>query len=403
MPRKTVYHADVDYIQILDPEGRLDEELAKGTLSDSDVKSLYEQMVICREFDEQAFKLQRSGRMGTFPQNKGQEAASLGAARALRKGVDYIVPYYRENPASFLHGLPMHYILLHWMGDERGNAIPRNLSMNPLGLAIGTQTLHAVGIAWAFKLRKEDRVAICFFGDGATSTGDFHEAMNFAAVLKAPVVFCCLNNGWAISVPCTGQTASPTFAQKALAYNMPTVQADGNDIFAMFKVTRDAVERARAGGGPSFIEAVTYRLGDHTTADDARRYRPAGELDAAMGRDPMMRTRKYLEAKGLWDVAQQEKADKKAKDLVHEVVQVALNVPPPATNDIFDFTFAELPEELARQRETLRTDSIGQDPTQIGLKPPMERSVEQEKEKEKEKEEVVTTLPLPRTRGRGLG
>jgi pyruvate dehydrogenase E1 component alpha subunit len=326
-------------------------------------------MIICREFDEQSFKLQRSGRMGTFPQNKGQEAATLGSAKALRKGVDYIVPYYRENPAMFLHCLPMHYVLLNWMGDERGNAIPRNLSMNPMGLAIGTQTLHAVGVAWAFKLRKEDRVVIVYFGEGATSTGDFHEAMNFASILKVPVVFCCLNNGWAISVPCGKQTASQTFAQKALAYNMPTVQADGNDVFAMYKVTRDAIDRAHTGGGPSFIEALTYRLGDHTTADDARRYRPAAELDAAMARDPMVRTRKYLEARDLWDVQQQAKADENARALVHEVVQVALNVPPPATTDIFDYTFAELPPDLMKQRDTLRSDSIGQDPAQIGLKP----------------------------------
>jgi pyruvate dehydrogenase E1 component alpha subunit len=376
MARKIAYHADVEYIQILDAEGRLDEELAKGTLSDPDVKALYEQMIICREFDEQAFKLQRSGRMGTFPQNKGQEAATLGAARALRKGIDYIVPYYRENPAAFLHGLPMHYVLLHWMGDERGNAIPRNLSMNPLGLAIGTQTLHATGIGWAFKLRKEDRVVVCFFGDGATSTGDFHEAMNMAAVLEAPVLFFCLNNAWAISVPLSKQTASQTFAQKALAYGMPTVQADGNDIFAMYKVTADAIAHARAGGGPSFIEAITYRLGDHTTADDARRYRPAEELDAAMGRDPLMRTRKYLEAKGLWDVEQQKKADEKARALVREVVQVAVNVPEPSADDMFDYTFAELPAELVKQKQTLRTDSIGQDPSQIGLKSPVERTVE---------------------------
>jgi pyruvate dehydrogenase E1 component alpha subunit len=367
MPRNIVYHADIEYLQILDPDGSLDEKLSAGTLSDADVKSLYEQMIICREFDEQAFKLQRSGRMGTFPQNKGQEAATLGAAKALRRGIDYIVPYYRENPALFLHGLPMHYILLHWMGDERGNAIPRNLSMNPLGLAIGTQTLHAVGIAWAFKLRKEDRAVLCFFGDGATSTGDFHEAMNLAAVQRLPVIFCCLNNGWAISVPTVKQTASETFAQKALAYGMPTVQADGNDLFAMYKVTREAIERARAGGGPSFIEALTYRLGDHTTADDARRYRPADELSAAMGRDPMVRTRKYLESKGQWSVEQQAKADEKAKVLVHEVVQAALNMPKPATADIFDYTFAELPEELIRQRDTLRTDSLGQNPMQIKL------------------------------------
>ena len=372
MPRKTVYRAEVEFFQILDEEGRLDTELAAGTLSDGDVKALFEQMIVCREFDEQAFKLQRSGRMGTFPQNKGQEAMALGAARALRKGVDHIVPYYRENPAMFLHGLPMHYVLLHWMGDERGNAIPRNLSMNALCLAIGTQTLHAAGIAWAYKLRKEDRVVLCFFGDGATSTGDFHEAMNFASSLKLPVIFCCINNGWAISVPCAMQTASETFAQKALAYGMPTVQVDGNDIFAMYKSTREAWDRARAGGGPSFIEAITYRLGDHTTADDARRYRPAAELETAIGRDPLPRTRKYLESRGIWDQSQQTKAQEKAKVLVHEVVQAALNVPNPSTDDIFDFVFEQVPEALSRQKKTLRTDSIGEDPIQIGLRPPTE-------------------------------
>src|SRR5256885_1290883 len=160
MPRRTIYHADIEYLQILDESGKLDEELAKGTLADAEVLDLYERMIVAREFDETAFKLQRSGRMGTFPQNKGQEAVALGAAKALRRGIDYIVPYYRENAALFLHGLPMHFALLHWMGDERGNAIPKTLSMNPINVAIGTQTLHAVGIAWAFKLRKEDRAVL---------------------------------------------------------------------------------------------------------------------------------------------------------------------------------------------------------------------------------------------------
>src|SRR4051794_17623024 len=235
MPQKTVYEARIDYLQILDEHGQLDQSLAKDTLSDDDVKQLYEQMIISREFDEQAFKLQRSGRMGTFPQNKGQEASALGAAKALRRGVDQLVPYYRENPAAFLHGLPMHYVLLFWMGDGRGNAVPRQYCINPLVVAIGTQTLHAAGIAWAFKLRKEDRIVNVFFGDGATSTGDFHEAMNFASVFQLPIVFTCLNNGFAISVPCCKQTAAQTFAQKALAYGMPTIQVDGNDLFAVYK------------------------------------------------------------------------------------------------------------------------------------------------------------------------
>jgi pyruvate dehydrogenase E1 component alpha subunit len=372
MPRKIIYRATIEFLQILDEHGQLDEELAQGTLSDAEVLDLYERMIVAREFDETAFKLQRSGRMGTFPQNKGQEALALGAARTLRRGVDYVVPYYRDNPALFHHGVPMHYALLHWMGDERGNAIAPELCTSPICVAIGAQTLHAVGIAWAFKIRKEDRAVLCFFGDGATSTGDFHEAMNFASVQKVPVVFCCVNNGWAISVPCCQQTASETFAQKALAYGMPTVQVDGNDVFASYKATHEAMERARAGGGPSFIEALTYRLGDHTTADDARRYRPADQLEAAIAKDPLVRTRRYLEAKGLWDNARQQAALAKAKVVVHEVVQAALNIEKPDSKEIFAHTFAELPEELAKQERTRRTDSIGQEPGQIGLRPPVE-------------------------------
>jgi pyruvate dehydrogenase E1 component alpha subunit len=374
MPRKVVYQAAVEYLQILDEEGRLDESVAADgeMLTDGEVKSLYTKMVICRAFDEAAFKLQRSGRMGTFPQNKGQEATALGAARALRKGHDWLVPYYRDNPALFLHGLPMHYALLHWMGDERGNAIPRDLCASSLNVAIGTQTLHAAGIAWAFKLRKEDRAVLCFFGDGATSTGDFHEGMNFASVLKLPVVFCCANNGWAISTPCGTQTASETFAQKALAYGMPTVQVDGNDLFAVYRAHHEAMERARAGGGPSFIECLTYRLGDHTTADDARRYRPPEALEAALKRDPIVRTRKYLESKNLWSDDEEAHTQKRAQTIVREVTHAALEIEKPKVTDLFDYTFEELPPELVKQRETLRTDSIGQDPGQIGLQPPRE-------------------------------
>lgn len=369
MPLKTVYRGEVRNLQILDENGVLDSGLAADTLSDVDVQILYQEMVICRVFDETAFKLQRSGRMGTFPQNKGQEAITIGAARALTRGVDQIVPYYRENPALFHHGVPMHNMLLHWMGDERGNALPANLAANPPCVAIGTQTLHAVGIAWAFKLRKEQRTVLCFFGEGATSTGDFHEAMNFASLLKAPVIFCCINNQWAISTASSRQTASHTFAQKALAYDIPTIQVDGNDLFASYKATRDAIERARGGGGPSFIEALTYRLGDHTTADDARRYRSADDLEAALKRDPLLRTRKYLESKGLWSDAQQTKIEERAKAIVHDVIGIATNIEKPSVEDLFDYNFAELPAALSKQKQTLRTDSIGQDPSQIGLKP----------------------------------
>jgi len=367
MPRKTTAQFKVEQLQILNEDGVLDQSLADGTLNDEDVKSLYEMMIVCRDFDEAAFKLQRSGRMGTFPQNKGQEATTLGAAKAMQRGVDYLVPFYRENPAAFYLGLPMHYVNLFWMGDERGNAIPKQFNMNPLCIAIGTQTLHAVGIAWAFKLRKEPRVVVCFFGDGATSTGDFHEAMNFASIFKLPVVFSCINNGWAISTPTCGQTASQTLAQKAIGYGMPTIQTDGNDLFASYKAHKSAIDLARSGGGPSFIESCTYRLADHTTADDARRYRNGDELSAAQKLEPMIRTRKYLESKGLWNDQLQNKQEDHAKVIVQEVTQYSLNYEAPKFEDIFDYVYEEIPDELVKQKQQRATHSLGQDPDQVGL------------------------------------
>ena len=368
MPRKTVYEAKIEFVQILDEDGNFDEALGKDLISDDEVVNLYEHMVTCRELDEIAFKLQRSGRMGTYPQNKGQEAAAVGAAHALTKGTDWLVPCYRENAALFMHGMPMHYVLLHWMGDERGNQIPDGVKITPLCIPIGTHMLHATGIAFASKLRNEGSVVATFFGDGSTSEGDFHEAMNFAATFQAPVVFFCQNNQWAISTPRESQTASETFAQKAIAYGMPGVQVDGNDLFAVYHVMTEAVSRARDGGGPSFIEAVTYRLGDHTTADDARRYRDQQEVDAWKAKDPLIRLRAYLEQRGVWDDDMQAELQERAKVIVREVVKTAEGIEPPATEDMFDYTFAELPRNIVKQRETLRTSSIGQNPDQIGLK-----------------------------------
>ncbi|MBZ0170852.1 MAG: thiamine pyrophosphate-dependent dehydrogenase E1 component subunit alpha, partial [Phycisphaerales bacterium] len=297
MPRETIYEAKIEFLQILDEEGNLDKKLAKGTLTDQQVLELYEQMWIGRQLDEIAFKLQRSGRMGTYPQNKGQEANAAGSALAMERGIDWVIPCYRENLAMHMHGMPYHHILMHWMGDERGNMIPDGVKMTPLSVPIGTHMLHAAGVAWAMKLREEKAAVITYFGDGATSEGDFHGAMNFASVLQVPVVFFCQNNQCAISVPFEQQMNSRTVAQKALAYDMPTIRVDGNDVFAVYKATKEARERAVAGGGPSFIEGMTYRLGDHTTADDARRYRDAAEVEAWAEKDPLIRTRKYLVSK----------------------------------------------------------------------------------------------------------
>ncbi|MFK7884692.1 MAG: pyruvate dehydrogenase (acetyl-transferring) E1 component subunit alpha [Phycisphaerales bacterium] len=369
MPHRTVYEAKIEHLQILDEEGKLDKKLAKDTLNNEQVVYLYEQMRICRELDEIAFKLQRSGRMGTYPQNKGQEANAVGSALAMKKGTDWLVPAYRENAALFMHGLPMHYVIVYWMGDERGSKIPEGVNITPLSVPIGTHMLHATGIAWASKIRKEkDKAVITYFGDGATSEGDFHGAMNFASTQQVPCIFYCQNNQWAISVPREQQMNSETVAQKALAYDMPTLQIDGNDIFAVFKAVKDARRRAVEGGGPSFIEAVTYRLGDHTTADDARRYRDPAEVEAWQGKDPLIRTRLYMESQGIWDDKKQTELEQRAKKIVGEVVKAAEGIEKPHTDDIFNYMFAEISEDMKRQRDTLRTSSIGRNPAQIGLR-----------------------------------
>lgn len=364
MPFDVVEKFKIKRLEILAEDGSIDAELARDTLSDEQVVALYEHMSTCRQLDEVAFKLQRSGRMGTYPQNKGQEA--IAAVGLVARKEDWLVPCYRENAALFLHGLPMEHILLHWMGDERGNKIPKGVNQTPISIPIGTHMLHATGIAWAAKLRGEESVVFTLFGDGATSEGDFHEAMNFANVLRVPAVFICQNNGWAISVPRSRQTASQTFAQKGLAYGAHCLQVDGNDIFAIYKAAKESRDRALEGK-VTLIETLTYRLGDHTTADDARRYRDPKELEAWAKKDPLARARKYLERRDLWNSQQQEALEARAKERVAEVVRNAEGIAKPDSDDIFDYTFASLPPALARQKETRRTNSLGQSPQQETL------------------------------------
>jgi len=364
MPIKTVLETKIKHVSILNEHGEFDEKLGKGLIADDDDVKLYEHMIVCRHYDEIAFMLQRSGRMGTYPQNMGQEATSLGAAYALEK-TDWLVTCYRENTGLFWHGLPMEHVLLHWMGDERGNQIPEGIACTPLAIPIGTQMLHAAGLAWAAKYKGEKRIACTFFGDGASSEGDFHEAANFAANLDLPVVFVCQNNCWAISSPTKLQCSAPTVAQRGLAYGMDCIQCDGNDIFAMVKVIGDAAKVAREKNRPTFIEAVTYRLGDHTTADDARRYRDADEVEMWKGRDPLIRFRQYLQDRKLWNQKKQDAIEEHAKEHVAEVVKRAEEILPQETTSMFDAVYADTPEWIGVQRDTMRTSSIGQDPSQI--------------------------------------
>ncbi|MCH2160333.1 MAG: pyruvate dehydrogenase (acetyl-transferring) E1 component subunit alpha [Phycisphaerales bacterium] len=364
MPITTAHSTKIKRVSILDEHCQFDDELGNGLISDDDLVKLYEHMSVCRQFDQIAFKLQRSGRMGTYPQNIGQEVPSLAAAYVLNRN-DWMVTCYRENCGLFWHGLPMEYILLHWMGDERGNQIPKDVCATPISIPIGTQMLHAAGLAWAAKYRKEGRIACTFFGDGATSEGDFHEAMNFAANLDLPVVFVCQNNFWAISVPNKIQSSAETFAQRAVAYGMDTIQCDGNDLFAMVSCMKKAAKQARKHNRPFFIEAVTYRLGDHTTADDARRYRDDDEVELWKQRDPMIRLREYMKNRGIWDDSKEAAINERAEKEVAAVVERAEKIEPLQITDFFETMYADMPADLELQKRMLRTSSIGEDPSQI--------------------------------------
>jgi pyruvate dehydrogenase E1 component alpha subunit len=265
-----------------------------------ELKRLYRTFILARRFDERMLRLQRQGRIGTFGPIKGHEAAVLGTVYALRP-TDWMVPYYREWPAYMWRGWPLENLVLYYAGCAEGMRVPDGHRDLPLCIPIASQVPHAVGLAYAGRYKGEDSVAMVYFGDGATSHGDCQEAMNFAGVFQVPLVFVCLNNQWAISLPRVKQTRARTIAQKALAYGFPGIQVDGNDLLAVYVATREAVDRARRGGGPTLVEAVTYRLSMHTTADDPTKYRSEDEVKAWEAKEPLPRFRRYLEEKGLVD------------------------------------------------------------------------------------------------------
>ena len=347
MPKKTVKNFTVERLQILDEQGVCDEDLCPD-LTDTQIRNLYEWMILARTFDEKAFKLQREGRLGTYASILGQEAAQVGSAMALQSS-DWMFPAFREPGASFVRGLPLRMILQYWSGDERGSIIPKGQNDFPITIPVSTQIPVGAGAAWGAKFKGDKIAVLVYFGDGATSKGDFHEGLNLAGVLSLPVVFFCQNNHWAISVPLKRQTASETLAQKALAYGFPGIQVDGNDVFAVYSATDEALKRARAGKGPTFIEAVTYRIGDHTTADDATRYRSDAEVEEWKKKDPIDRLIKYMATKGLWDETYGQSVVAHAREQVEAAVKEQEATPPPDPADIFKHTFRELPEDLAEQ------------------------------------------------------
>jgi pyruvate dehydrogenase E1 component alpha subunit len=347
-----------DRVRVLDEDGTVVDGATVPDLDDDSLVEMYRSMRLARHFDGRAVSLQRQGRMGTYPPLSGQEAAQIGSAMALDEG-DWIVPSYREHAAAYVRGVGLDQTLRYWMGDERGNR-HAGLNVFPVAVPIATQVLHATGAAMAADLAGEDETFLCYFGDGATSEGDFHEGLNFAGVFDVPAVFFCNNNQWAISVPREKQTASATLAQKANAYGFEGVLVDGMDPLAVYQVTKDAVAKAKrpeesgddAPGRatrPTLIEAVQYRFGAHTTADDPSVYRDDEEVERWKAKDPIPRLEAFLRERGILDDEAVEAIGTAIKDEVADAVEAAEGTERPAPADMFDHVHADRTERIDEQ------------------------------------------------------
>jgi pyruvate dehydrogenase E1 component alpha subunit len=347
---ETIADFEVQYSQFLDPEGKASSDIPELARNTDELVKMYRHMTETRVFDTKAVNLQRTGKLGTYASCLGHEATHVGLAAAMQED-DVLAPSYREYGAMFYRGVRMSEVLLYWGGDERGSDFEGPRSDFPFCVPIATQTLHAAGAAMAFQLRGESRCAVSVNGDGGTSEGAFYEAMNIAGARKLPVVFIVVNNKWAISVPIELQTASKTLAQKAVAAGIPGIQVDGNDVIAVRHWVERALARGRKGDGATLIEAVTYRLSDHTTADDASRYRKKEEVETARKLEPLIRLRKYLTDLGLWNDDKEKELLEQAAEKVDQAVQRYLNTPKAPVESMFDYMYAELPEFLEEQRD----------------------------------------------------
>jgi pyruvate dehydrogenase E1 component alpha subunit len=348
-------------LQIIRADGSVDGGRAPE-LPDGELQRLYRLLVLQRAFDKRALNLQRQGRIGFYVSAMGQEAAQVGSAYATRPE-DWIFPAYRELGAALVRGVPLQWIVAQLYGNDRdlckGRQMPNHYGFRDYNFVtasspVGTQVPIAVGCAWAAKIRGDRIVTMVYFGDGATSTGEFHVAMNFAGVFKTPTVFFCQNNQWAISVPRDKQTASETLAMKAEAYGFEGVRVDGNDLLAVYSAAHRAVEKAREGGGPTLIEAITYRMSGHSTADDPRRYREDREVTEWSERDPIARFRRYLEGRDLWSESDEAQAQSEAERSIEEMIQEEEEAGPPPLESLVEDVFAEVPWHLAEELEEVR-------------------------------------------------
>ena len=340
---------EIEHRRCLDAAGNVVGALPARAAEPEFAVALYRAMIRARAFDGKAVSLQRTGRLGTFASCLGQEAVSLGAASAMRPE-DVFVPSFREHAGQLWRGVTLLELFLYWGGDERGSDFKGPREDLPISVPVGSHVPHAAGVALAFKLRREPRAALTVFGDGATSKGDVAEALNFAGVWRLPAVFVVSNNQWAISVPRERQTAAETLAQKAIAAGIAGLQVDGNDVFAVHQAASEALERARSGRGATLIEAITYRLGDHTTSDDASRYRDDATVTPHWSEEPSLRLRKYLTALNVWTKDDEEHLLAEVHAEVEKAAETYLATPAQPIESIFDFAFAHLSADLAAQR-----------------------------------------------------
>jgi pyruvate dehydrogenase E1 component subunit alpha len=356
----------LELLQIIKPTGDYVESM-EPEISEEELRRLYKLMVLTRNLDIRGLQLQRQGRIGFYIGCLGQEAAQIGSAYAL-KPEDWILPAYREVGSMLLRGITLNQLMDQYFANaadvQKGRQLTNLLGIKAVNYVSGsapiaTQIPHAVGVALAAKLRGDPIVALTYFGDGGTSENDFHAGMNFAGVFKTPTIFFCQNNHYAISVPVNRQTASETIAIKAKAYGFEGVRVDGNDILAVYRTTKEAVDKARKGGGPTLIEAVTYRMGPHSSSDDPKRYRTEEELAEWQRRDPLVRFRKYLEKKRIWNEAEEKQAQDEANLQLDQAIEHAEKTPRPAIDTLFTDVYEQMPWNLEEQLRGLRAEKEG--------------------------------------------